>query len=177
MSWMCDLHMHSNASDGLLSAEALVDAMAAGGVRLMALTDHDDVSVPTVYTSIGAAQFTTMTLSPPIGGWIADRYGMAALFPVVCLAYAASVGAMCLLRSRPMKRATPGGVGDPAAARRSAWAAGVDAYRDVLMSRQVRLLLLNAVLVYAGIHLALSFAPLYLREAYAYDAAAIGPGC
>ena len=44
MSWMCDLHMHSNASDGLLSAEALVDAMAAGGVRLMALTDHDDVS-------------------------------------------------------------------------------------------------------------------------------------
>jgi predicted metal-dependent phosphoesterase TrpH len=44
MSWLCDLHMHSNASDGLLSAEALVDTMAAGGVRLMALTDHDDVS-------------------------------------------------------------------------------------------------------------------------------------
>lgn len=44
MSWMCDLHMHSSASDGLLSAEALVDTMAAGGVRLMALTDHDDVS-------------------------------------------------------------------------------------------------------------------------------------
>jgi MFS family permease len=136
--------------------------------------DHDEVPVPTVYTAIGAAQFTTMTLSPPLGGWIADRYGMAALFPVVCLAYAASVGAMCLLRSRPMKRAGSGGIGDPAAARRSAWAAGVDAYRDVLMSRQVRLLLLNAVLVYAGIHLALSFAPLYLREVYAYDAAAIG---
>jgi hypothetical protein len=36
--------MHSSASDGLLSPEALVDAMAAAGVRLMALTDHDDVS-------------------------------------------------------------------------------------------------------------------------------------
>lgn len=44
MSWMCDLHMHSSASDGLLAAEALVETMAAGGVRLMALTDHDDVS-------------------------------------------------------------------------------------------------------------------------------------
>jgi hypothetical protein len=36
--------MHSAASDGLLAPEALVDVMAAGGVRLMALTDHDDVS-------------------------------------------------------------------------------------------------------------------------------------
>jgi len=44
VTWLCDLHMHSNASDGMLSPEALVDAMAAGGVRLMALTDHDDVS-------------------------------------------------------------------------------------------------------------------------------------
>jgi predicted metal-dependent phosphoesterase TrpH len=44
MTWLCDFHMHSVASDGVLSPEALVDAMAAGGVRLMALTDHDDVS-------------------------------------------------------------------------------------------------------------------------------------
>jgi hypothetical protein len=36
--------MHSSASDGLLGPEELVDVMAAGGVRLMALTDHDDVS-------------------------------------------------------------------------------------------------------------------------------------
>jgi hypothetical protein len=44
MTWLCDLHAHSAASDGVLPVEALVDAMAAAGVRLMALTDHDDAS-------------------------------------------------------------------------------------------------------------------------------------
>jgi len=36
-----DLHLHSTASDGMLSPAALVAYAASCGVRLMALTDHD----------------------------------------------------------------------------------------------------------------------------------------
>jgi len=39
-----DLHLHSTASDGTLSPAALVAHVAARGVRLMALTDHDTVA-------------------------------------------------------------------------------------------------------------------------------------
>ena len=39
-----DLHLHSTASDGMLSPAALVAHVAARGVRLMALTDHDTVA-------------------------------------------------------------------------------------------------------------------------------------
>lgn len=36
-----DLHIHSHASDGHLSPTALVDAAVAGGLDVIALTDHD----------------------------------------------------------------------------------------------------------------------------------------
>lgn len=36
-----DLHMHTTASDGLLSPRALVEFAASRGVTLMAVTDHD----------------------------------------------------------------------------------------------------------------------------------------
>ena len=39
-----DLHMHSTASDGRLPPAELVERVAAAGVRLMALTDHDTLS-------------------------------------------------------------------------------------------------------------------------------------
>jgi len=39
-----DLHLHSTASDGMLEPAALVAHVAAQGVRLMALTDHDTVA-------------------------------------------------------------------------------------------------------------------------------------
>ena len=38
---MIDLHLHSTASDGRLSPADLVDAVAAAGITVMALTDHD----------------------------------------------------------------------------------------------------------------------------------------
>jgi 3',5'-nucleoside bisphosphate phosphatase len=38
-----DLHMHSTASDGSLSPGALVSAARAGGLHVIALTDHDTV--------------------------------------------------------------------------------------------------------------------------------------
>lgn len=40
---MIDLHSHSNISDGLLSPAELVAHAAAHGVRVLALTDHDDI--------------------------------------------------------------------------------------------------------------------------------------
>ena len=39
-----DLHCHSNVSDGLLPPAELVARAADRGVKVMALTDHDDVS-------------------------------------------------------------------------------------------------------------------------------------
>ena len=41
---MIDLHSHSNISDGLLSPAELVEHAANHGVRVLALTDHDDIS-------------------------------------------------------------------------------------------------------------------------------------
>ncbi len=38
---IADLHMHTTASDGVLSPEKLVDYAAVRGVTLMAVTDHD----------------------------------------------------------------------------------------------------------------------------------------
>ncbi len=38
-----DLHCHSNVSDGTLEPEALAARAKAGGVKLWALTDHDEV--------------------------------------------------------------------------------------------------------------------------------------
>jgi hypothetical protein len=40
---MIDLHSHSNISDGLLSPSELVEHAANNGVRVLALTDHDDI--------------------------------------------------------------------------------------------------------------------------------------
>lgn len=39
-----DLHSHSTISDGLFTPAQLVERAAAQGVRVLALTDHDDVS-------------------------------------------------------------------------------------------------------------------------------------
>jgi predicted metal-dependent phosphoesterase TrpH len=39
-----DLHTHSTCSDGVLAPEALVAVLAAAGIRLFALTDHDTVA-------------------------------------------------------------------------------------------------------------------------------------
>ena len=159
--------------------------------------DADRVPVPSIYTALGTAQFATMTLSPPLGGLIADRFGMAALFPLVFVCYAVGVCGMCLVRAHPVapsdgaaqaREQVEGGATNPSAAsasasaeergaasaRRRAWTAGVGAYDGLLRLPKVRLLLVHSLVVYTGAHLALSFVPLYLRERYAYDATHIG---
>jgi MFS family permease len=136
--------------------------------------DDDGVPASTAFSTITAAQYVTMTISPPIGGWIADRFGMATLFPLVAIAYGVSAAGMSLIRSRPMPRLDTAGDGGGATTRVSAWASGGSAYASLFRSRRVLLLLLTAFLVHAAVHLALSFAPLFLRTAYNYDAAGIG---
>lgn len=49
-----DLHTHTIRSDGLLEPPALVDAAAAAGVRLLAITDHDDLSGYRELTAVGS---------------------------------------------------------------------------------------------------------------------------
>lgn len=137
------------------------------------IADDEGVSVPRIFTLITASLFAGMMLSPPLGGWIADRFGTtAAVFPLVSLSYAASVGGMCLLRSRPLPSA------DQAAAsgsgRRGALAAGTGAYLTLLRSRSVCLLLATGLLLHFAVHLGVSFVPLYLGEVYGYDRAQIG---
>ena len=44
MSLRADLHLHSTYSDGLLQPAALVAMLAAAGIELFALTDHDTVA-------------------------------------------------------------------------------------------------------------------------------------
>ena len=39
-----DFHCHSTVSDGMLSPTAVVERAAARGVRVLALTDHDDTA-------------------------------------------------------------------------------------------------------------------------------------
>jgi 3',5'-nucleoside bisphosphate phosphatase len=39
-----DLHLHTNASDGLLSPDALVDRLVDAGVHTFSVTDHDTVA-------------------------------------------------------------------------------------------------------------------------------------
>jgi predicted metal-dependent phosphoesterase TrpH len=49
-----DLHTHTLRSDGVLEPAALVVQAAAAGVRLLAITDHDDLSAYRDLTSPGA---------------------------------------------------------------------------------------------------------------------------
>ncbi len=44
MSHGVDLHLHSTCSDGVLAPLALVELLAACGIRLFALTDHDTLA-------------------------------------------------------------------------------------------------------------------------------------
>lgn len=44
MAALFDLHCHSTVSDGLLSPQELVAYAAKRGVKVLALTDHDDIS-------------------------------------------------------------------------------------------------------------------------------------
>ena len=37
----CDLHMHSNRSDGQLTPDEVVQAAVKGGLKVISLTDHD----------------------------------------------------------------------------------------------------------------------------------------
>ncbi len=54
MPALIDLHSHSTVSDGLLAPEALVAHAAAQGVKVLALTDHDDTAGLAVAAKVAA---------------------------------------------------------------------------------------------------------------------------
>lgn len=59
---MIDLHLHTTASDGRSTPEALVREVVAAGIRVMAVTDHDTVAaVPAVVAAATAAGVTCVT--------------------------------------------------------------------------------------------------------------------
>ncbi len=65
MSSRADLHTHSTFSDGLLTPTQLIDLAYRGGVRIMALTDHDTTEgLPEAFTA--AAGHPDLTLIPGI---------------------------------------------------------------------------------------------------------------
>ncbi len=53
MKYLIDLHVHSSASDGTLSPEALVKLAAKRNLRAFALTDHDTISGVQTAQTIG----------------------------------------------------------------------------------------------------------------------------
>ena len=59
-----DLHMHSHVSDGHLSPAALVAAAVAGGLDVIALTDHD--TAEGVEAAMAAAEGTSLLVIPGI---------------------------------------------------------------------------------------------------------------
>jgi hypothetical protein len=62
-----DLHTHTIRSDGVLEPSDLVTAVVAAGVRLLAITDHDDLSAYRELTRPGAAPLPTdLTLVPGV---------------------------------------------------------------------------------------------------------------
>lgn len=62
-----DLHTHTLRSDGLLEPAALLGAVAGAGVRLLAITDHDDLSAYRELTASGAQPLPTgITLLPGV---------------------------------------------------------------------------------------------------------------
>lgn len=62
-----DLHSHTLRSDGLLEPRAILDAAAAVGVRLLAITDHDDVSAYRTLTASDAPPLPSgLTLLPGV---------------------------------------------------------------------------------------------------------------
>jgi hypothetical protein len=68
-----DLHIHSHASDGHLSPTAVVDAAVAGGLDVIALTDHDTAAgVP---EAVEAARERSITIIPGIE--VSARHGDA----------------------------------------------------------------------------------------------------
>lgn len=62
-----DLHTHTLRSDGLLEPTALLAAVAGAGVRLLAITDHDDLSAYRELTAPGATPLPDgLTLLPGV---------------------------------------------------------------------------------------------------------------
>lgn len=59
-----DLHLHSTASDGVLTPTALVELSARAGCPAIALTDHD--SVDGVAEALAAAASTPLTVIPAV---------------------------------------------------------------------------------------------------------------
>jgi len=59
-----DLHLHTTASDGRSSPEALVEEAAAAGIRTLAVTDHDTMAA--VPAAARAAAAAGLTLVPGI---------------------------------------------------------------------------------------------------------------
>lgn len=53
---MIDLHLHTNASDGRLTAAELIDRAAEAGLTTIAVTDHDTTQAIDEVTRLGAAR-------------------------------------------------------------------------------------------------------------------------
>ena len=52
---MIDLHMHTTASDGRLTPAELVARVAAAGLTVIAVTDHDTVGAVDEVTALAAS--------------------------------------------------------------------------------------------------------------------------
>lgn len=100
-----DLHTHSNCSDGALSPEELLAYAAAGGVDVLALTDHDTVAG--VEPAHRAAQVHGMTLVPGVeisATWRAQTLHVLGLWiDPVCPAFIGALDSQAQLRRERLR--------------------------------------------------------------------------
>ena len=151
-------------------ASSSVGLVAPAVNALMAqIADKESIPTPRYFTLLSVTLYAGMVVTPPIGGWIGERYGMHAVFPLVSAAYAVSVLLMWMVRSRDTAHEP-----DAGESRRGALAAGSGAYRRLLSDPTIRLFLVVAFLLHGGAHLGLPFVPLYLEEIHAWDSTRIG---
>ena len=149
--------------------------LVAPAVNALMARIADDESIPTAryFMLLSVTLYAGMIVTPPLGGWIGERFGMHAVFPLVSAAYAASVLLMWMVKSTGVSGGT-GGAQEAGEARRGALAAGGSAYAELVKDGRIRLFLSVAFLLHGGAHLGLPFVPLYLEEVHGWDRTGIG---
>ena len=146
--------------------------LGAPAVNALMAQIADDEQIPTAryFMLLSVTLYAGMIVTPPLGGWIGERFGMHAVFPLVSAAYAISVVLMWMVKST----GRGGGEAEAGESRRGALAAGGSAYAELLADGRIRLFLFVAFLLHVGAHTGLPFVPLYLEEVHGWDRTGIG---
>jgi predicted MFS family arabinose efflux permease len=156
---------------GVVASNSVGLVAPAVNALMAQIADDEDIPTARYFMLLSVTLYAGMIVTPPLGGWMGERFGMHAVFPLVSAAYAASVLLMWMVNSAAPREGAPVEAGE---SRRGALAAGGGAYAALLADGRIRLFLGVAFLLHGGAHVGLAFVPLYLEEVHRWDRTAIG---